>query len=159
MRLVSGIPQCKGDNRFAVQMVRDIEGGIACRLLRGEGGVEFGSGDLLGCRRDEAELAGRKIAFSRAHRRSEGTTDNRARCVQITGPGDWIENRTGLVIADAFFVGEEGRLFISIIENASDEIAWEEWCDASERIDHTSANTLRCRSITVFKCAERIAEA
>lgn len=110
-----------------------VPGFVAGGFLRGNGGVEFAGGDLFGGGVDIAELAGGEISVCGTHGWPEGSADDGASGVEITGARGGVEDGAGFCVAEAFsgcgkdFVGEEWGVFVVFVEDAGGWVAGEVW--------------------------------
>ncbi len=135
--------------------MRGVEGGIAARFEAHDLGVKLAAGDFFGGCGDVAELAGGKVAFRCAHRRSEGAADDGAMLIEIAGAGGGVEDGAGFVVAE---VGEEWGVFVVGCEDSGGEVAGEVWIDAGEECGDAAADAIGAGGIGLGEGGETFVE-
>ena len=145
-----------GDERLAVKVVRCVEGLVGSGFKVRNRGIEFAGDDLFGGGGGVAEFTGGEIAFFRARGRTEGSAEDRAVLVEVTGAGGEIENGTGFVVGELF--EEFGGLLI-LVEGAGRSVAREPRVEACERSGDSCADSFGARGIGLGELLESIAQA
>ncbi len=140
--------------------------GCVVNVVRGgflgwDGGVELGGGDLFCGGLGEAELAGGEIVFGGAHGWAEGSAEDGASFVEVTGAGGGIEDGAGFVVAEGVFrfVYEELGVFVIWVEYAGVWVSGEVRGQACAGLACSGLDAVGFLRVGLFEGGEGFAEA